>query len=78
MASVELVNNTQNGMTYTSHTMSTGVGKADKPLAERMEQKAGEEATGVSLRTGITRVGRVETSHQKGNRSNRQKTKTQP
>ena len=36
VASEELVSSTQNGMTYTSHTMSTGVGKADKPLAERM------------------------------------------
>ena len=38
VASVELVNSTQNGINYTSHTMSTRVGKADKPLAERMEQ----------------------------------------
>ena len=52
VASVELVNSTQNGTTYTSHTMSTGVGKADKPLAERMEQKAGEEGTDISLRAG--------------------------
>ena len=37
--------------------MSTGEGKADKPLAERMEQKAEEEATDVSLRTGITQAG---------------------
>ena len=37
VVSVELVNSTQNGTTYTSHTMSTGVGKADKPLAEKMK-----------------------------------------
>ena len=45
VASVELVHSTQTGMTYTSHTMSTGVGKADKPLAEKMKLKAGEERT---------------------------------
>ena len=37
VALVKLVNSTQNGMTYTSHTMSTGVGKADKPLTKRMD-----------------------------------------
>ena len=42
VASVELVNSTQTGTTYTSHPMSTGVGKADKPLAERIEQKGQE------------------------------------
>ena len=56
VASVELVNSTQNGTT-SSHTMSTGEGKADKPLAERMERKAGEEGTDVPLRAGTTRVG---------------------
>ena len=49
---MELVNSTQTGTTYTSHTMSTGVGKADKPLAEKMELKAGEEGTDISLRAG--------------------------
>ena len=77
VALVELVNSIQNGTTDTSHTMNTGEGKADKPLAERMKQKGGEEATDVSLRTGTTRVGRVETSHHRGNGSNKQKTKTQ-
>ena len=38
-ASAELANSTQTGMTYPSHTMSTRVGRADKPLAERMELK---------------------------------------
>ena len=57
IALVELVNSIQNGTTDISHTMNTGEGKADKPLAERMEQKAGEEAPDVSLRTGTTRVG---------------------
>ena len=37
--------------------MNTGEGKADKPLAERMEQKAGEEGTDISLRPGTTRAG---------------------
>ena len=57
VALVELVNSIQNGTTDTSHTMNTGEGKAYKLLAERMEQRAGEEATDVSLRTGTTRVG---------------------
>ena len=41
-ASAELVDSTQTGMTYPSLTMRTGVGRADKPLAERMELNAGE------------------------------------
>ena len=45
VAFVELVNSIQNGTTDTRHIMNTGEGKA------------GEEATDVSLRTGITRVG---------------------
>ena len=57
VALVELVNSIQNDTTNTSHTRNTGKGKAAKPIAERMEQKPGEEATDVSLRTGITRVG---------------------
>ena len=54
---MELVNSTQTGTSYTSHTMSTGVSKADKPLAERMEPKTGEEGTDISLRPGTTRAG---------------------
>ena len=56
-ASAELVNSTQTGMTYPSHTVSTGVGRADKPLAERMERKAGKEGTDIPLRECTTRAG---------------------
>ena len=74
MASVELVNSTQNGMTYTSHTMSTGVGKADKPLAEKMEQKAGEEGTDIPLRAGTTRVGEGRDTSPEGQREQQAET----
>ena len=74
VASVELVNSTHNGMTYTSHTMSTGVGKADKPLAERMEQKPGEEATDVPLQTGIAREGKGGDIAPQGQREQQAKT----
>ena len=53
VALVELVNSIQNGTTDTSHTRNTGKCKGAKPIAERMEQKPGEEATDVPLQTGI-------------------------
>ena len=56
-ASAELANSTQTGMTYSSRTMSTGVGREDKPLAVRMELKAGEEGTEIPLRACTTRAG---------------------
>jgi hypothetical protein len=58
---VELVNSIQNDTTDTSHTRNTGQGKAAKPMAERMEQKPGEEATDALLQTGIAREGGEET-----------------
>ena len=57
VALVELVNSIQNDTTDTSHTRNTGQRKAAKPMAERMEQKPGEEATDVPLQTGIAREG---------------------
>ena len=75
VASVELVNSTQNGTTYTSHTMSTGVGKADKPLAETMEQKGGEEGTDIPLRAGTTRVGESRDTSPQGQRKQQTETK---
>ena len=68
MASVELVNSTQTGTTYTSHTMRSGVGKEDKPLAERMDQKAEEEGTDIPLRAGTTRVGESRDTSPEGQR----------
>ena len=41
-ASAELANSIQTGMTYPSHTMSTGVGRANRPLAKRVELKEGD------------------------------------
>ena len=79
VALVELVNSIQSDMTGTSHTINTGEGKADKPLAERMEQKAGEEGTDIPLRAGTTRVGEGrDTPHHRSNGSSKQKLKTQP
>ena len=74
VASVELVNSTQNGTTYTSHTMSTGESKADKPLAERTEQKAGEEETDVPLRAGTTRSGEGRDTSPQGQREHQAET----
>ena len=74
VALVELVNSIQNGTTDTSHTMHTGEDKADKPLAERMKQKAGEEATDVLLRTGITREGEGGDIASQGQRGQQAKT----
>ena len=54
---VELVNSIQNRTTDTSHIRNTGKSKAAQPIAERMEQKPGEEATDVPLQTGIAREG---------------------
>ena len=45
VALVELVNSIQNDTTDTSHTRNTGQGKAATPMAERIEQKPGEEAS---------------------------------
>ena len=55
-ASVELVNNIQTGMTYSSHSMGTGVGRADRPLTERVELKAGDAGKEIPLKAFAIRV----------------------
>ena len=56
-ASAELANSIQTGMTYQSHTISTGVGRANRPLAEREELKAGDEGKEIPLRACTIRAG---------------------
>ena len=55
-ASAELPNSTQTEMTYASHTMSTGVGSANKTIAERMELKPRDEGTEIPLSACTTKA----------------------
>jgi hypothetical protein len=57
MASAELANSIQTGKIYSIHTMSTGVGRADRYLTERVEMQAGEEGKEISMLACTIRTG---------------------
>jgi hypothetical protein len=57
VTSAELANSTQTGKTNPSHTMSTGVDRTDRHLAERVEPKSGDEGRETPLRTCTIRAG---------------------
>jgi hypothetical protein len=57
VASAGLANSIQTRKIYLSHTMSAGVGRADRDLTERVELQAGDEGKEIPLRACTTRSG---------------------
>jgi hypothetical protein len=56
-ASTELANSIQTGKTYANHTISTGVGRADRLLTERVKLKAGDKGKEIPLRACTIKAG---------------------
>jgi hypothetical protein len=76
-ALVKLASNMPTGKICPSHTMSTGVDRADRHFTGRVDLQAGDEGKEIPLRACTTKAGTVETLHHNGNLTDEQALKNQ-